>query len=489
MVALRIRGLYAAALTQIFCQDNTWDMVQPSEDVRTRIDYPWRMDSPEVDIDDEPDERGQRDTLRLSGPSEAVGQALSCLRQTCFDAIARPEQSEVGALYMGLVGIISRIRRQALVYLGEARAGLLPLHLEDQDLKVGAYLPVRIAAPAPEGGDRPELSRVLTIPGQYVVLTAAPSVRLSKQITDTQQRERLQHLGEAQETGGWGIIWRTAAQHMPDEVLVQEIQQLAPEAHKLRQRLQGATRVGRVRGGEVVWHVFMPGHAKAVCDTLRAQMMPTLPGHHKYKARGDVYGAIVDALEKELPAEVLRSRTAHLSVLASINAMQAPIQPSLRLLLRAPTGQLIDQGEVQRVAYDVDAGWVEVRRTIRHKEDYPRGLRLTRQRGDYTVTRFQEGSWTYLTRFYAQNQVWQGDYAGMTTPIAIFSDHIHLVDLHVAVVRSREQTPQLVGLDALRSLQEQDIVSTALVQKVQEEGEALLAQFTQGMLPADASES
>lgn len=144
MVALRIRGLYAAALTQLFCQDNTWDMVQPSEDVRTRIDYPWRMDSPEVDIDDEPDERGQRDTLRLSGPAEAVGQALSCLRQSCFDTIARPEQSEVGALYMGLVGIISRIRRQALVYLGEARAGLLPLHLEDQDLKVGAYLPVRI---------------------------------------------------------------------------------------------------------------------------------------------------------------------------------------------------------------------------------------------------------------------------------------------------------------------------------------------------------
>jgi hypothetical protein len=233
----------------------------------------------------------------------------------------------------------------------------------------------------------------------------------------------------------------------------------------------------------------MPGYAKSVCDTLRAQIMPTLPGHHKYKARGDVYGAIVDALEKELPVEVLRSRTAHLSVLASINAMQAPIQPSLRLLLRAPTGQLIDQGEVQRVAYDVDAGWVEVRRPLRHKEDYPRGLRLTRQRGDYTVTRFQEGNWSYVTRFYDQNQVWQGDYAGMTTPIAIFSDHIHLVDLQVAVVRSREHPPQLVGLDALRSLQEQDMVSATLVQKVQDEGEALLAQLTQEALPSPSAPS
>jgi hypothetical protein len=483
MVALRIRGLYAAALTQVFRQDPTWDIVQPSEEVRARIDYPWRMDSPEVDIDDEPDDKGQRDTLRLSGPADAVGQALACLWQQCFDAIARPEPSEVGALYMGLIGLISRARRQAVVYLGEERAGILPLSLEDHDLRVGSVLPVRLEAATGGTADRPQLSRVLTLPGQYAVLTAARAVRLSKQITDVQQRERLQRLGEAQETGGWGIIWRTAAQHTADEVLVEELQCLTLEAQKLRERLRDVTSIGRVRGGDMVLHVLLPGHAQAVCDALRAQVMPTLPGHHKYKARGDVYGATVDALENELPVDVLRSRTANLSLLASIDAMQPPIQPHLRVLLRDAEGHRLNQGEAQRSAYDIYEGWVEVRQPLRHKEDYPQGLRLRRGRGDYTMTRFQEGSWRYITRFYAHDHTWQGDYASITTPTAIFSDYIHLVDLRVAVLRSRERPPQLVGLEALQRLQQQGAVSAELVQKVRAEGEALLTQLTQEELP------
>jgi probable ribonuclease FAU-1 len=483
MVALRIRGLYAVALTQLFRQDTAWDLVQPSEEVRTRIDYPWRMGSPDVDIDDEPDDKGQRDTLRLSGPADAVGQVLSSLWQQCFDVIARPEPSEVGALYMGLIGLISRERRQAVVYLGEERAGILPLRLEDHDLRVGMALPVRLEATAGETAERPQLSRVLTIPGQYAVITAVQTVRLSKQITDVQQRERLQRLGEAQDMGSWGIIWRTAAQHTADEVLIEELRRLTLEAQKLRERLRDVTTIGRVRGGEVVFHVLLPGHAKAVCDTWRAQLLPTLPGHHKYKARGDVYGATVDALEKELPTDVLRSRTANLSVLASVDAMQPPVQPHLRLLLRDPEGQRLDQGEVQRVAYDIYEGWVEIRQPLRHKDSYPKGLRMHKGRGDYAVTRFHEGSWSYLTRFYARDHAWQGDYAGITTPVAIFSDSIQLVDLRVAVLRSREHDPQLVGLDALQRLQRQGVVSADLVQKVQAEGEALLAQLAQEELP------
>src|SRR5207244_12559632 len=100
---------------------------------------------------------------------------------------------------------------------------------------------------------------------------------------------------------------------------------------------------------------------QAVCDTLRTEIMPTLPGHHKYKAQGDVYGAIVDALEKELPPEVLRTRTASLNVLSSIDAMQLPIYSELRFLVHDLTGSRAEAGEGQRLAYDLEAGWVEVR--------------------------------------------------------------------------------------------------------------------------------
>jgi hypothetical protein len=337
---------------------------------------------------------------------------------------------------------------------------------------------VRIAAPPAEGDDRPQLSMSITVPGQYAVLSSVAAVRLSKQITDPIHLERLQRLGEAQDTSGWGIIWRTAAQHVDDEVLRAEIQQLAQEARQLQERLQTTT-VGHVRGGEIVTRVYLPGHAKAVCDGLRAQLLPTLPGHHKYKAQGDVYGTTVDALEKELPADVLHSRTMVLRVLSSVDAMQPPLQNRLRVLVRTVQGILQEQEVGEQVAYDIDGGWVELRQSVPHKEAYPPALRIDKQPGDYTVARFQEGSWSYTKRFYGRQGAWKGDYAAITTPIAIFADQLHVVDLHVAVWRSVKHGPELTGLKTLQQLQQQDLITAALVQKVQAEGEALLQQFQQ----------
>src|SRR5207247_9282514 len=121
-------------------------------------------------------------------------------------------------------------------------------------------------------------------------------------------------------------------------------------------------------------HVLLPGHSKAVCDTFRAEILPTLPGHHKYKAQGDVYGAIVDALEKELPPEVLRTRTASLNVLSSIDAMQLPIHNQLRFLVRDLNGPVPEAGEGRRLAYDPDAAGVDVRGPLERQESYPRAL-------------------------------------------------------------------------------------------------------------------
>jgi hypothetical protein len=477
---LRIRGLYAAALTQLFRQyDSEWTIVQPDDEIRTRLNHAWRMDSPEVNIDDEPDARGPREVLRVSGPTDAVKRVLHIVQQHCFDVITHQDSVQVGAIYIGLVGLYSRSRRRAVVYLGQSLAGVLSLRYEDREPRVGTYIPVRIDAPPVEGDDRPQLSASITVPGQYAVLTAVPGVKLSKQITDLSCQERLKRLGEAQDTGGWGIIWRTAAQHAEEPALVQEVQHLTQEARDLQAHLDATTSVGYVRGGDIVAHVYLPGHAKAACDSLRAHLLPTLPGHHKYKAQGDAYGTIVDALEKELPSEVLHTRTLTLRVLSSLDAMQPPIQHHIRLLGRDPQGKVHDHGMGEQVAFDLDAGWVEVRQALRSKEAYPSGFRIDKQPGDYTITRFQEGSWHYVTRFYGRQGEWKGDYASLTVPIAIFSDQIHLWDLPVSAWRSPAHKPGLSGLETLRRLQHQGVVTAALMQKVQAEGEALLQQFTQ----------
>ena len=480
MTTLRIRGLYAAALTVLFRQRQAdWEIVQPDDQVRASLPGNWRMDSPEVAIDDQPGHQGVRDSLRLSGTGEGIERALGELRQHFTDIITRRSGMQVGSMYLGVVGLVSRERRQSIVYLGEQVSGTLPMGPEDRGPDIGARIPVRIEAlgNGPEG--RPQLSAVLTVPGRYAVLSMSPAVRISKQITSEEARQRLRTLGDAQETNGWGIIWRTAAQNAADDVLSDEIQDLVQQAGDVRERLSGAKSLGYLYGGDVSTLVEMPGDAKRLCDELRAGLLPTLPGHHKYKAQGDVYGATVDALEKELPAEVLRNRTAPLGVLASVNAMQSPIRDTLRVRMQGLPNTPATNYEGSRVAYDVDAGWVEVRQELRSKDSYPDGLRLDKRPGDYVVTRFQEGSWHYVTRFYGRQGAWKADYAGIATPTAIFADQVHLVDLGASVCRSPDQDAELVGLQTLRESQKQGQVGAALVSRVQEEGATLLEQFRQ----------
>lgn len=480
MTTLRIRGLYAAALTVLFRQRQAdWEIVQPDDQVRASLPGNWRTDSPEVAIDDQTGHQGVRDSLRLSGTGEGIERALGVLQQYFTDIITRRSGMQVGSMYLGVVGLVSRERRQSIVYLGGQVSGTLPMGPDDRGPDIGARIPVRIEAlgNGPEG--RPQLSAVLTVPGRYAVLSMSPAVRISKQITSEEARQRLRNLGDAQETNGWGIIWRTAAQNAADDVLSDEIQDLVQQAGDVRERLSGAKTLGYLYGGDVSTLVEMPGDAKRLCDELRAELLPTLPGHHKYKAQGDVYGATVDALEKELPAEVLRNRTAPLGVLASVNAMQSPIRDTLRVRMQGLANTAATHYEGRRVAYDVDAGWVEVRQELRSKDSYPDGLRLDKRPGDYVVTRFQEGSWHYVTRFYGRQGAWKADYAGIATPTAIFSDQVHLVDLGASVCRSPDQDPEIVGLETLRGSQKQGLVGDALMKKVQEEGAALLEQFRQ----------
>jgi hypothetical protein len=484
MTTLRIRGLYAAALTALFRQSQPeWEIVQPEDQVRASLPGNWRMDSPEVAIDDQPGPQGVRDTLRLAGSGDGIERALAVMQQHFTDIIIRRTGMQVGSMYLGVVGVVSRERRQSIVYLGGQLSGTLAMSPDDRGPEIGSRIPVRIEAlgNGPEG--RPQLSAVLTVAGRYAVLSMTPAVRISKQITSESARERLQKLGNSQETNGWGVIWRTAAQNAADEVLSEEIQDLVQQSGDLRQRLSGARALGYLYGGDVNTQVEMPGDAKRLCDQLRAGLLPTLPGHHKYKAQGDVYGATVDGLEKELPAEVLRNRTAPLGVLASVNAMESPLRDTLRVRMRGLRENAAAQYEGQRGAYDLDAGWVEIRQELRNKDSYPAGLRLDKQPGDYTVTRLQEGSWHYVTRFYGRQGAWKADYVGIATPTAIFSDQLHLVDLGVSVCHSPDQPAELIGIESLQEQQKQGLVGAAMVSKVREEGAALLQQLRQEDLP------
>ncbi len=163
-----------------------------------------------------------------------------------------------------------------------------------------------------------------------------------------------------------------------------------------------------------------------------------------------------------------------LSVLSSVNAIQ-PIAPSY-IFACTPLRRIIDQARRN--------GWPTISMPVGSKfsgrcaiRKLSKGLNIDKQPGDYAITRYYEGAWQHVSRFYSQDGTWLADYAGLTTPIAIFSDHIDLFDLQVAVVRSPTQAPEIVGMEALNRLHTEKLVTTALVDKVREESEAIAQQW------------
>jgi hypothetical protein len=69
-------------------------------------------------------------------------------------------------------------------------------------------------------------------------------------------------------------------------------------------------------------------------------------------------------------------------------------------------------------------------------------------------------------------------YAALTAPIEIFADELHALDLGVAVIHSPKQPPYCCGMDTLLRCQEQGVVSNQLTQKIQQEVEGLIRQFS-----------
>src|SRR5947208_16800506 len=101
MITLRIRGLYAAALTSLSRQyPHLCEVVQPDDEIQARLRQVWRMESPDVTIDDQPDARGSRDTVRVAGPAAAVEQALQVLQDHCFLLLIPLQKSKLGATHL-----------------------------------------------------------------------------------------------------------------------------------------------------------------------------------------------------------------------------------------------------------------------------------------------------------------------------------------------------------------------------------------------------
>ena len=136
----------------------------------------------------------------------------------------------VGSIFLGRVRNVIRGIQAAFVDIGLEQNAFLYLG-DAKDLTEGSSVLVQIIKD-PRGSKGPTASREITFPGHYVVLFPfGDSVGISRKITDTEERERLYKLAARLRPEGMGLVLRTEAEGVPEEVLAADITALLAEWH------------------------------------------------------------------------------------------------------------------------------------------------------------------------------------------------------------------------------------------------------------------
>ena len=136
------------------------------------------------------------------------------------------EQHLVGSIFKGRVCNVVRGIQAAFVDIGLEQNAFLYLG-DAMDVTEGQSLIVQISKDA-RGTKGPTATRELTLPGRYaVLLPQADYVGISRKITDKSERERLNKIYNQVRPQGMGVVVRTAALGVSDELLAQDVAELA----------------------------------------------------------------------------------------------------------------------------------------------------------------------------------------------------------------------------------------------------------------------
>lgn len=96
-------------------------------------------------------------------------------------------------------------------------------------LRAGDEICVQVAK-EPLGSKGPRVTMLVTVPGRYLVLMPdISSVGISRRIQDEEKRQKLKEEVEAIKPPGMGLIVRTAAEHVPLDVLKADMEYLISE--------------------------------------------------------------------------------------------------------------------------------------------------------------------------------------------------------------------------------------------------------------------
>ncbi|MFB6086135.1 MAG: DUF402 domain-containing protein [Halodesulfurarchaeum sp.] len=463
---VRVRGIYATALTEWLRSGGDVTIVDPSPPIAARFETDFPTGDPTVSIEMTDDRLG----LSVGGEPDGTGSVRERIGEIGRDVFSWEDSLPSGAIVDGTV--TRRNGRGAIVDLG-GTDGHLPERSIDATLEEGERIRVQIRHPVPPWSDsRPTLDTAIRAPGGLATLLRGVEATVAGTPSGSAGRElaRTTEILPVTIPAHWGVEWGPGATGADMEALETALARVVDLAHDIEGALEGGAEpiadesapdtdgdpvVTRPRS--TVWIRF-GRESRFAMDDVRGAVTETIPGHHRIKAGGEDAATGVDFVE------ALGTAPDEFPFGAVTEAFGPIVGDAVRIVHAKPDGDEFALGRGTVTDRTVEKARITVERELSSSGTYD-AIGTEREPGDTATTRFAEGRWWYPTVYRGEGGESKGTYVNVATPVEIFPSAVRYVDLYVDVVKRPDGAVEIVDREELDAAREAGHVPEAAAEK------------------------
>lgn len=436
MTNVKIRGIYSTSISK-FLEDRDFDIVDASKEVSERLDIEDDGEEPRVKIRDK---RG-RNGVEIKGDGS---KEITDLIKEEFPFIFMGKKSP-GSLYKGVVFKIEDGR--AKLELG-GNIGILFFEDADEYLEPGDEVIVQEKG---KKDSKPLLTTQLRFFSESLVLIENGYNKVSKNIQDKEEKERLRKLSEDLQLDNWGILWKNQAQEKTNQALRMEVNELLDRKEQILEEAKGREKPSLVKKGDTCYQIDFGFESKQELDKIRSEATPTVERHHSLKS-GD-YSNVVDLAETFLSQVGAEANEIFEQFLIDNLPEEGDfykvqhIKPDERIYLK---------GKVKKR----ENGKIVLKREMGGRGTYD-GLDIPEEDGDYALTFIKEGAPYIKHEYYNRDGELKGKYISINTGIEVFPWVAKYLDLGIDIV-VKDGESKIIDKDELYEYRDKGKISQKL---------------------------
>ncbi len=456
-MSVRVRGIYATALTELFLSSG-FKIANPTEVILRRFSMGYTQVSEAADVtvknlEDDPS------TLLVIGFPESVRRVLEVLTNNVPDLVIRVSPIGLYAVFKGKVKGLINNECVVETPVGDGRLiGASECVEGSEDFFHVVKAPVR-------EGEKPIVSKGPKVVGYYAIVGLGNKVTFSEHIRDRNRLKELLEISGQYVRRGYSIHWRSSARKADLMEILNELSKLVNYIDELKSKINEFKPLEVISEGELISLVTLTFTSKEVLDDIRRKVLPTTPLHHLLKST-DVFNQetcdVLDAVSNYVNLNELRNAVMKV-ILKKLSRCEL-----IRLLHLKPNDTKIEIGPAKLINVDLNKGEITLKRTV-VKEGIYDGLGVPKEPGDIIVTKVIWGKYFLVHEYYDKEGKCKGIYININTPPEVLARKccINYYDLGIDIVKVGDEV-KVIDVDEFCNYVRLGKISRSFIDKVSE---------------------